>query len=580
MLTSARARALIGGRWAVSLQGWLIALVAATVAALATRSSQAADSSSAGRLGLMLLAMASAAVMLLVAHLTLFRHRAEHPVPLWWVMALGAGAWLTTLPFRLLAGYATFGAAPGNGATVSGTIALVLLLSIQGAVGWPIIALGLALHDDYRRVRGALIDQAVRQEAARLRDIGAIAALRVAAMEDIARDIAPSVEDAALAAAAATPDSETTDLSAVADLLSETASEVVRPRSHELWRSAGAALPRVRPRRVLSSALRRNPLPTAAALATFAVLFLTGALARTGWSFLPAAAACVLGAAVIYAIGRRIVERHATYSALIGATTILVATVSVVVMPLLLWDSGATRTAALLGAGFVVSALASSVAITALRSGEEAIDELTDIVSRRAVEQAALRREVAALNRELASHLHGTVQARLVAAAYAMREADRTGDRAASRQAAEAAQQALADAMAAPVPLLFTDTPGDLQAEVTAQWGDVLAITWNAEASPLTPDEAHTTAEVLRHALKNAVGHGGASAADIAVDRDDEHVRITVIDDGAGPLGGACGLGSTYLDEVASAWSLEPGPSGGSILRAWLASPHTDPSIG
>ena len=566
MLTRASARALIGGRWAVSVQGWLIVVVAVAIFALAARSGPATNTAATDKLQLMLLGMTTTGAVLGLAHLTLFRNRATHPVPIWWVMAVGAIAWLTTLPFRFQAGFATFGASPGTGAGVRDTVALVLLLAVQGSVGLCAIALGLASRDAYRRRRAQLMDTAVRQEAARLRDIGAIGALRTAAMEDIGRDIGPSVKQAARAAGGAA------DLPALADLLSETATGVLRPRSHDLWRSASASLPRVRPRSVLSSALRRYPLPLTAAIGTFAILILTGVLVRTGWSFLPAAIACLASTTIIYAIGRRIIAAHPARTTLVGVCTIVSATTAVVAMPLLAWDPHAARTAAVIGAAFLVSALAASVAITALRTGEEVISELADIVDQRAVEQAALRREVMALDRELASHLHGTVQARLMAASYALREADRTGDRAAGRQAAEAAQQARAAAMAAPVPPLPSGAPTDLRTHVSEQWDDVLTITWSRAPGPLTPDEAHSAAEVLRHALKNAVVHGGATAADIAMGCEAGSVTLTIADDGAGPAGGAPGLGSRYLDEVAEWWSLEPGEDGGALLRVRLTS--------
>ncbi len=569
MRPSAHTRALIGGRWAISVQGWLVTLAVAEVAALTVRTSVGP----AQKLGLMLLAMLAAALVLLAANSTLFRHRATHPVPLWWVMALGSLAWLTTLPFRFVAGYSAFGAAPGEPAGAGGIAAMVVLLAIQGAIGWPAVSLGLASHDEYRKRRAALVAKAVQQEAARLRDIGAITALRTAAMEDLGRDIGPSVERATVAASAVAHDAPGTDLKALADMLTETASGVVRPSSHALWRSADAHIPRVRPRRVLASALRREPLPTAPVLIAFGVIILTGALARVGWAFLPAAIACLVLPGLVYLAGRRAIRARPAHSVAIGAATIAVAGIGVAVMPLLLLNPPAVRVGALLGVTFLACALAASVAVTALRAGEDVIDELSDLVDERAVEQAALRREAVALERELATHLHGTVQARLVAAAYALREADRTGDQQAARNAAEAAQSALAEAMATPVAPLPTGTPADLRAELTAQWGDVLALTWSEPPGPLSPHEARSVAEVLTHAFKNAVVHGGATAADISIVRRPEGLRIEVTDDGVGPGDGAPGMGSAYLDEVAAEWSLTPTAGGGSVLRAWLVAP-------
>lgn len=573
MRPSANTRALIGGRWAISVQGWLIALAAAELAALTFRTSLGP----AQKLGLMLLAMVAAALVLIAADATLFRNRARHPVPLWWVMALGAVAWLTTLPFRFIAGYSAFGAGPDEAAGAGGIAAVVVLLAIQGAIGWPAVCLGLASHDAYRRKRAALVAEAVQQEAARLRDIGAITALRTAAMEDIGRDMRPSVERATVAATAAAHDDADADLQELADLLTETASGVVRPRSHALWRSADADIPRLRPRMVLASALRREPLPTAPTLVAFGVIILTGALARVGWAFLPAAIACLVVPGLVYMAGRWVMRTRPSHSAVIGAITIVVASVSAALPSLVLHEPSGARLAVLLGVTFLACALAASVAVTALRAGEEVIDELTDLVDERAVEQAALRREAMALERELARHLHGTVQARLVAAAYALREADRTGDREAARRAAEAAQSALADAMATPVAPLPSGTPTDLQGDITAQWGDVLTLTWSRPPGPLSPTEAHAAAQVLDHALKNAVVHGGATSADIAVTRDADALCIAVTDDGAGPMGGTPGMGSAYLDEVAGSWSIEPAGSRGAVLSARLTSAPPPP---
>ena len=552
------------------MQGWLIALAFAELAALTFRTSLGPVQ----KLGLMLLAMLAAALVLIAADATLFRNRARQPVPLWWVMALGAVAWLTTLPFRFLAGYSAFGAGPDEPAGAGGIAAVVLLLAIQGAIGWPAVCLGLASHDAYRRKRAALVAQAVQQEAARLRDIGAITALRTAAMEDIGRDMQPSVERAAAAATAAAHDDAGTDLRELADMLAETASGVVRPRSHALWRSADADIPRVRPRLVLASALRREPLPTAPTLLTFGVIILTGALARVGWAFLPAAIASLVVPGLVYLAGRRVIRARPAHSAVIGGITIAVASITAALSSLVLLEPSGAPLAALLGVTFLACALAASVAVTALRAGEDVIDELSDLVDERALEQAALRREAVGLERELARHLHGTVQARLVAAAYALREADRTGDRLAARDAAEAARAALAEAMATPVAQLPTDIPADLRADVTAQWGDVLALTWSEAPGPLSPDEAHVAVQVLGHALKNAVVHGAATAADIAVAREAGALCITVTDDGAGPAGGPPGMGSAYLDEVASSWSIEPVGNEGSVLTARLAPPH------
>lgn len=58
--------------------------------------------------------------------------------------------------------------------------------------------------------------------------------------------------------------------------------------------------------------------------------------------------------------------------------------------------------------------------------------------------------------------------------------------------------------------------------------------------------------------LSLAVEQGGGQCA-----------RITVIDDGSGPVDGRHGMGSSLLDETApGAWSLDRGTDGGAVLTA------------
>ena len=61
--------------------------------------------------------------------------------------------------------------------------------AVQGAVVWVFICLALALADDFRRRRADLVEQAVRLEAARIHDSGALVALReVKGAEEIDAD--------------------------------------------------------------------------------------------------------------------------------------------------------------------------------------------------------------------------------------------------------------------------------------------------------------------------------------------------------------------------------------------------------
>ncbi len=568
MRPSARTQALIGGRWAISLKGLALVLVVWLGTAVAT-SGTGSDTVAVATVAA---GVAAGGAVMLAAHLTLFRNRATRPVPVWWVAALGALAWLATLPFRLTFG---FGAQYGAVTVTEWRVVLVVgAMVVQGAVVWVAICLALALADDYQRRRADLVEQAVRLEAARLRDTGAIAALRGALIEETHREIAPSLDNAAGALDRALRDDDLDALPGVATMLTEAAAGTVRTQSHRLWRTRDRSLPRVRVRAIIHEALSTNPLPLAAALTTFTVLILVMGVARAGWPFVPVALACMGVITVLYAAGGAAIRQRPEATVLIGGVTIAASTLGVALVPMPISDNADARVAVMLGITFLLCALGSSLALATLREREVVISDLADRVGRGRLEDAALQRQVMALERELAAHLHGTVHARLVTAAYALREAEASGDRTAARVAASAAQDALAEVMAAPTARLPVVTPTDLRRQVADQWAELLVITWSAAPGALSEREAHETYEVVCHALKNAVVHGRATAADIAVERSaDGAVRVVVTDDGVGPTGGTGGMGTAFLDEVASEWSLASARGGGAVLRAQLAPP-------
>jgi signal transduction histidine kinase len=89
----------------------------------------------------------------------------------------------------------------------------------------------------------------------------------------------------------------------------------------------------------------------------------------------------------------------------------------------------------------------------------------------------------------------------------------------------------------------------------------------------LPVDVVADVARVVEEGIGNAKKHGAARRIQIAVDCPEPRLlRVRISDDGSGPRGGAPGLGSSLLDEIAAdAWSLQPNPTGtGSLLVAEL----------
>ncbi|AEN09704.1 MULTISPECIES: sensor histidine kinase [unclassified Streptomyces] len=95
---------------------------------------------------------------------------------------------------------------------------------------------------------------------------------------------------------------------------------------------------------------------------------------------------------------------------------------------------------------------------------------------------------------------------------------------------------------------------------------------------PLTPQTEVLLGWVAREAVTNAVRHSGASRCEFAVRSTRDQVRLTVTDDGTGPVdpdgsvGGGTGLKGLTERLAAAGGSLEsgPGPKGGFVVVAEL----------
>ncbi|HEV8024731.1 MAG TPA: ATP-binding protein [Candidatus Nanopelagicales bacterium] len=168
----------------------------------------------------------------------------------------------------------------------------------------------------------------------------------------------------------------------------------------------------------------------------------------------------------------------------------------------------------------------------------------------------AASRQVAQLARESARILHGTVQTRLIACAVAIERAADTRDVEAFQAALHEAHAVLAD----PTRIENNDDVtviGEVQRK-TSLWSGLCDVTVDVD-----PQLANTTGRVARdigriveEGLSNAIRHGGAGAISVSVEEANNQIVVVVEDDGAGPQGGAPGLGSSLLDSVSDSWEL------------------------
>ena len=543
----------VGGRWAISWRTYGTALLLLSALTLVQQSGARVDAFGATASPLAPFAVTAAAIVacLAVADRTLFRNRRTTPVPIWWVFALSASLSI----IRLAVAFA-FARAGGETPT-----AVDMILTVVAAVTWtslllPLVAYVSATHEWYAEERARLIDLAADKEAARMRAVGALDALRDVALLAVQRDV--DTARTVLERDDVRPDE-------VATALLAAARSGVRPAAHSLMDRPRHAHPRASIRAALRAELRDQPLPVLLPILVLPLLiapriFIThGALAAT-----IAALVGATGIALMFPVGRRLIARHPRHVTALTIAAAAPATLPIIVVldvgfvvraPLPIW--------LLLAVALFVLVLLTKMTRAVDRGSQAALQELQEPVRTAEIERLAAEQARDELLREIGAHLHSSVQPGLVAASYAIQDAVAREDPVALEQAIAMARTALARRIAPET----MEPMGDPRERVDAEWRGLLRIEWELGADDL-PDDPRI-ADAVRECLANAVVHGHASRATIRISIDDATVAIEVEDDGIGPQSGSPGMGTAVLDEATRGrWRLERGAHGGATVHA------------
>lgn len=190
-------------------------------------------------------------------------------------------------------------------------------------------------------------------------------------------------------------------------------------------------------------------------------------------------------------------------------------------------------------------------------------------LSKEQLEAMLLKREEDRLSRELAKYLHGTIQSRLMASAMALEKAGRKGDkRALERELAQAYES-----LRVPSAAYFAAPEDTFKAEINkviSKWKDLLNIKVKIDSSigELEPSKSQEIGNAVNEGIANSFRHGHASNLKLNVEKVRSGIRVELIDDGDGPMGGKGGLGTEWFNAISgSNWDLSSGPKGkGSVL--------------
>jgi signal transduction histidine kinase len=552
----------LGGRWAVSLRGW-VALTAVTLLSLPL-SAQIADDSPARRaaaFGLTLTTMVVVGAVMAVTSATVFRRRTTRPVPIWMVLALGGVLGLTqSITADVLFHLAELGpdAYPHRRVLLAPFIATIVMV---------VVILVLDDVDRYRQERDRLLRRAADLRA------------RTVERSELTRSIEAAVNDEVLTTTRAIlgdldrahPGMSQEERLEMARGLQRTAHHELRPLSQRLYATPVVALPGVPFIESLRATLGRQPVPIwwctgVVALVTTLFLETRSTIDNALLSGAMQGATVLMTLVVVVRLGSHNGRQRSWLLPIAALAASLTTTIRTVVLQRMdLADQDITLvTVNIVWVALLV--IATSLIVAAVGSRDESLIELEYEVDEQVLESVIANRELVRVSRELAGHVHGTLQSTLLATAFAIENATRTNDGEAFDAAVEGARAALA--RGTPPRRGSTDLAAEIQHHIDlwSEFTDVSATLDVPETLPV--DLVADIAQIVEEGIGNAKKHGEARRIHVAVEQP-EHalLRVSISDDGSGPRGGAPGLGSSLLDEVApGAWTLQANPAGAGAL--------------
>lgn len=519
----------IGGRWAISVIGVAVATPLGLVTSGANVSSVQGTQTFGQWLAIGVVGSLVIIGVLWIANITLFRNRRVHPVPIAWVIALGATAGaarsLVVVPLSAELGVIDFRWSEFVLRLISG--------AAIGALFLPLAALLSSVVASYVVQRRDLVAELRDLEVDRMRRTGEIDALRETVLDELREQVGEVVESRD--------------------------PEMARRVSHRIWeQSEGATSPRVSWRDVLWATLAHNPYPTLVVAGLWSVSAFGSIVVTAGLvTALVQIGLSVLVFAVVFRAARSVTERVPQFSvAILLLVMVVLDGVVGLALPVILQEDPLRENGAALIANAIwipVLILMAGGAVSAVRSGDDVVRRLRARVATNQTAAQAQEAEIARIRKEVATALHGTVQSQLLAAAAGLNQ-----PRIAhlmERDPAAGLEQALASVTAGE----NAATPVDVQiARIMTSWGSLMDIQVVGIDELAASPQAEAAVRVIEEGLSNAFRHGHASAVDVTITRHDAGLLVSVIDDGDGPpVTLTSGLGTSVLESIApGAWSL------------------------
>lgn len=554
-------REIVGGRWAIS---WQLFWLNSPFSILSVPLAQFADDREAP---LLLWTLTSAlgyfavAPLLFLADRTVFRNRSAKSVPISWVAVLGfVLGFVKSLLTTNLAAFL-------DPELMVPTIWLrATLTGLTIAVTLPIGAYIMYQFDMVRAAQFALLEERIRYSQMQLQEEELARQLRLTAVEAVSSDISDSM-NAIRETVRLTQDwNLEARWTALSDTITEIAQSRIRPLSRELWEQGNPTPPSLKFTDLLKLAMVRYCMSPGFVSIIYGLSVFTWGARANGVPFQLVWTVGVSG--VIFAVARPIrfiVRKYNSLALAIVLPSLVGAGLAALPTP---FDVEPQRGSVL--ASIVVTAIwmvivngFGAFGAAALAGPSALLEQLESEVSDQRVRAWAAQRETSRVSRELAKHIHGRLQSRLMAASLAQ-----------GIEGASTIEQ-LEETLSSPLDEFLHAESASVEKvtdRVCQNWQGLLEVSRSIdhELSLNSSDSAFLGA-VIEEALSNASRHGWADVASISLIRNGAFVHLEVIDNGVGPRIGEPGLGTKlYSSDPRAKWSLEARDGGGTVLHFQL----------
>ena len=560
----------LGGRWAISLRAYYIsAPIAIAIGVLATPESTNSWSNFITWTFISALGFLISGIPLYIADRTVMKNRSVHPVPIWLVYLVDIlSVEVRTLVFVLCIDVLDL----PNSTPLSLRLLSALILA---TVWYPALTYALDSWDRYSKMRNQLISELIADEIELLNQEQVLEVLRLGLINDISAQVDESVKQAqdtlsSLRDAVAMEHSG----EQVVATLNQINNDSIRKLSKDLWHQqiSTSSMKLVDLMRAMSHTRPFRPTFFIPPVALVSFVILNRSMSSQDAFEI---VAVWLGYVAVISIATNYLCRKldriafAIYTVAIG----LLAGAGIVTY-FFTMSEGLTRVESLKWS--IMASVASAIfmpwfsmgsGITAHRKA--VLEQLRSSIDQVEIRRLAINNERSALNKQISTYLHGTVQANMSAAILRLQQSIEVGDRAAATQALIDAREALNLKWDISLGTQINDL-GSTLAKIADGWLGLVDITFTID--PQIPQRFNSMIhDVVVDAINNSVRHGEAEEIDVTISSVTDGISLVIRNNGHPLHVIGTGLGTETLNTYAPGnWTRESLSNGDIELRVQL----------